>query len=109
MFATFPFKIDDIIIITENLEEMENMLGELATASRETGLKMNNVHAMNMQKTNMTNPHVITKNVTINGCHIEEVDDYIYLGQQFSLKEKGQEHKKKRAESSLVDAVWQTP
>jgi len=77
---------DDIIIITESLEEMETMLSEIAEASKKCGLKMN------MQKTKvMTSSLVPQRKITVNGHDIEEVEEYIYLGQRFSLKEKGQE------------------
>ena len=57
---------DDIIIISESLEEMETMLRELAEASEKSGLKMN------MQKTKiMTSPLVPQKKITVNSCIVE--------------------------------------
>ena len=82
---------DDIVCIEDNLDEIENMLRELAEASKKCGLKMN------MQKTKIVrNLHVPHRTISVNGIQIEEVEEYIYLGQRFSLKEKSQEQEIKR-------------
>jgi hypothetical protein len=89
---------DDIIIITDNLNNIESMLKDLDIASRNCGLKMN------MGKTKiMAGPTATSKPVKLNGTLLEQVDEYIYLGQRFSLIDKNQDNEIRRR----IKAGWQ--
>ena len=74
---------DDVTIISETLEELETCLNELDAESRKRGLKIN------MDKTKIVkNDLVAPRIVKIQDKEIEEVDNYIYLGQRISLLDK---------------------
>ena len=89
---------DDIVTISSNLSELETMLQELDEASRVTGLKMN------MKKTKvMTGLETVPKIVKVKGVEIEQVEEYVYLGQRFSLRDKNQDSEIRRR----IKAGWQ--
>lgn len=89
---------DDIVIISHNLNDLEIMLQELDDASRLTGLKMN------MKKTKvMAGSAKDPKQIQVNGTKMEQVEDYIYLGQRFSLQDKNQDNEIRRR----IKAGWQ--
>ena len=74
--------VNDVTIITQNLEELEISVYELSVASMQHGLKIN------MAKTKvLRNKHVTQRPVIVGGSVIEEVHSYIYLGQRVSLLE----------------------
>lgn len=73
---------DDIVLISNNLEELREMLTELKTASEEIGLKMN------MGKTKIMTTNEIAPQVREG--NIEEVDEYIYLGHMIKLGKENQ-------------------
>ena len=71
---------DDIVVISNYPTELKQMLKELAESSRQVGLKMN------LQETKvMFNEFVSKKIIKMEGHEIEEVDSYIYLGQEISM------------------------
>ncbi|XP_030746034.1 uncharacterized protein LOC115874876 [Sitophilus oryzae] len=81
---------DDIALITEKKEELVEMLEELVTAARRIDLNMN-----------YTKTKIITntdENITtrINQENIEQVEEYIYLGQMIKLKKENQTAEIKR-------------
>ena len=81
---------DDISTTTESSEELQKMLNDLNRESIKVGLKMNR------KKTKvMFNNKVPQKVIQIEGETLEEVDEYIYLGQIIKL-EKDHDSKIKR-------------
>ena len=74
------------------------MLQELDKASRKCGLKMNTIKTKIMAGTTRT-----TKAVYVNGIQLDQVEDYVYLGQRFTLIEKNQDNEIRRR----IKAGWQ--
>lgn len=82
---------DDIFIIANNLNEIEIILQDLDTASRNRGSKMK------MKKTKvMADLSVEHKPVIINGIQLEHVSEYIYPGQLFNLIKRNQDNEIRR-------------
>ena len=73
------------------------MLQELDNTSRTCGLKIN------MGKTNIM-AEWITKALYVNTIQLDQVEDYIYLVQQFTIIEKNQDNEIRRR----IKAGWQT-
>ena len=76
------------------VKDIEVMLQELYNTSRKCGLKMNT------RKTKITAG--TTKGVYVNGIQLDQVEDYVYLGQRFTLIEKNQDN-----EIRSIKAGWQ--
>ena len=72
---------DDIVLISESHKELTNILQELYTYSKEIGLKIN-TNKTKIMTNSVTLPTTIDKTV------IEYTDEYIYLGQIVSFKDK---------------------
>lgn len=70
---------DDLILITDDLKEAQEMLSELNLASREVGLKINT------GKTKFMTNLVASENITVNNTNIEQVYSYKYLGHEIRL------------------------
>ena len=71
---------DDIVVFASEMEDLETRINDLADASGRCGLRLN------AQKTKvMRNSFVTAKTITVNGTQIEEVEQYVYLGQLVSL------------------------
>jgi len=72
---------DDIVLISTDHREIQMMLEELNTKSKEIGLKMN------LKKTQvMLNDLAdIGEDITLDGEPLEQVDRYIYLGQLITM------------------------
>ena len=88
---------DDLTITTSKPTDLQTMLQEIATRSEEYGLKMNTT------KTKvMFGPLTAPINISVNNTNIEAVDEYIYLGQRFSLKDKNQDKEIQRR----ITAGW---
>lgn len=68
---------DDIVLISENLDELESMIQELKTASAKIGLEMN------INKTKILSPD--SRQLKMGNQYIEAVDEYIYLGHKIKL------------------------
>ena len=67
---------DDIAIMAETLQELQQMLNDLADSSVRIGLRMN------FDKTKvMFNEHVLPEPVAVHGAVLEVVQKYVYLGQ----------------------------
>lgn len=79
---------DDVVITASSLEELIEMLEELNTASNKAGLKINETKTKVMFNGN--------GRVTINNKEVENVKDYIYLGQKFMLGKENQTEEIKR-------------
>ena len=89
---------DDIVIIAKDLKEVEAMIQDLNTASIKSGLKMN------MKKTKvMAGPTTPTHTVTVNNITLEQVDEYIYLGQRVSLVDRNLDNEIRRR----IKVGWQ--
>ena len=75
---------EDILLCTETPQELQHMLQELSDESRRMGLKMN------IAKTKV----IVVDNtpINVNNVLIENVPGYVYLGQQYSLKEKNHKY-----------------
>ena len=70
---------DDIVLISEKGEELQQMIEELHRESRRVGL------SMNMKKTKvMFNDHAQKQQINIMNQALEEVNEYVYLGQTIS-------------------------
>ena len=68
---------DDIFLCTETPQELQHMLQELSDESRRMGLKMN-----------IAKPKVMVVDntlINVNNVLIENANDYVYLGQYYSL------------------------
>ncbi|CAH1224416.1 unnamed protein product [Diabrotica balteata] len=73
---------DDIVLISNNTEELIYMLKELKQESEKIGLKMN----LNKTKV-MTNQNIT---IDLDGSEIESVEEYIYLGHTIKLGKQNQ-------------------
>jgi hypothetical protein len=74
---------DDIVIISEDLKELNDMIKQLHDASLKVGLEMN------ISKTKILSPSN-SNNLTINNKAIETVDEYVYLGHKIKLGKENQ-------------------
>ncbi|RVE54059.1 hypothetical protein evm_001182 [Chilo suppressalis] len=71
---------DDIVIMAETLQDLQQMLNDLADSSIRIGLRMN------LDKTKvMFNEHVLPEPIAIHGAVLEVVQKYVYLGQTLQL------------------------
>ena len=72
---------DDIVLISSNGAELEEMLNQLNEQSCKLGMKMN------MKKTKvMCNSYATARTIKIASAEVENVDDYVYLGQLVTMK-----------------------
>ena len=74
---------DDIVLFAKKDEELRLMLKELHLKSKEVGL------SMNMNKTKLMSTNNIIP-ITIDGTTIEQIEEYIYLGQLITVKRNGE-------------------
>lgn len=71
---------DDIVLISNSTKELNDMIEELDKVSIQVGLKMN------LQKTKvMFNACIKKENIKIQDNIIEEVQKYVYLGQEMTM------------------------
>src|SRR5438477_9885696 len=84
---------DDIVLITNSDEEAQEMLNELNQESNKLGMKIN------MKKTKvMYNEYANTMPVQVLPQGVEQVNEYIYLGQLVTMKnDKSDEFKRRIA------------
>jgi hypothetical protein len=73
---------DDIVIISEDLDQLKDMIKELQDASSKIGLEMN------VDKTKILSP--TQEKISINNKNIEVVNDYVYLGHKIKLGKENQ-------------------
>ena len=79
---------DDIFLCTETPQKLEQMLQELSDESSRMGLKMNIARTKVMIADNTP--------IKVNNVLIENVQGYVYLGQNYILKEKNQDKEVQR-------------
>ena len=72
---------DDIILVAKTPKELQQMLEDLQSMSKEIGLKMNKSETKLMFN-NKTKPN---HKIKVEGQELESVQTYVYLGQLFSL------------------------
>ena len=84
---------DDIVLTSEDPEEMKEMLEQIRTESLKVGLKMNIKKTKVMFNGNVLGPHL--QGIKIGDDTIERVEEYIYLGQKVKTRP-GQEDEIKR-------------
>lgn len=80
---------DDIVVFSENPQDIQQMLNDLARNSKKVGLSLNPTKTKIM--TNGSREDVI-----VEGRNIEFVDEYIYLGQRVSFKNRTENEIKRR-------------
>ena len=87
---------DDIVLITGNVTEMQEMLNQLSDESKVLGLKMN------MKKTKvMFNKYINENIIQVNNNTIEHVEEYVYLGQLVTMESDKTNEIKRR-----IGAAW---
>ncbi len=79
LFSNLRFA-DDIFLCTETPQEQQQMLQELSDESRRMSIKMNFTKTKVMVVDNTP--------INVNNALIENRQDYVYLRQHYSLKEK---------------------
>lgn len=100
---------DDIVLITDNFIDLQEMVQELAEASQKIGLEMN----INKTKI-MTNNQEDRRDIVINDTVIERVDKYIYLGHEIRVGKENQEAEVRRRITAgwsafgKLNQVWKT-
>lgn len=100
---------DDIVLITDNFIDLQEMVQELAEASQKIGLHMN----INKTKV-MTNNQEDRRDIIINEKVIERVDKYVYLGHEMKVGKENQEAEVKRRVTAgwsafgKLNQVWKT-
>ncbi|PIO66534.1 hypothetical protein TELCIR_11751 [Teladorsagia circumcincta] len=71
---------DDVVLISSNTTEMEEMINELNVEGRKIGLEMN------MSKTQMmVNQWSDTGEIKLAGKALQRVESYIYLGRELNM------------------------
>jgi hypothetical protein len=84
---------DDIVLFAENGLDMEEMIEEMAEKSKKCGLRMN------LGKTKvMNNKYADQIQIMVDGKIIENVNSYIYLGQNIKIDEDQTEEIKRRTQ-----------
>lgn len=73
---------DDIVVISNDINQLKDMLEELQETSKQIGLKMN------LNKTKIMTSEETA--ITIEGCTLEHVEEYIYLGHAIRLGKQNQ-------------------
>lgn len=71
---------DDIVLISNNLQDLQIMISDLNNHSKNVGLTMNKSKTKTMSNTQI-NPHI-----QLEGEVVENIDSYIYLGQKITTK-----------------------
>lgn len=90
---------DDIVLISDQLIELEEMANELKIACEEVGLEIN------IHKTKVMHNAEEDSKIEINGVAIENVDEYKYLGQVVAFTDKSKKELKARI-SNAWKAFW---
>ncbi|KAK6035531.1 hypothetical protein COOONC_26964 [Cooperia oncophora] len=88
---------DDIVLISDNTVEMEEMVNELDMIGQKIGLEMN------MSKTKMMVNHWCDAGtVKLAGVALERVDSYVYLGRELNMLNKPARHQNNKLTTSLL-------
>lgn len=73
---------DDLVLLSNNPLELQKNLNELHSESIRSGLNLN------ISKTKvMFNKYAARSNITVDGKQLENVDSYVYLGQQIGMED----------------------
>lgn len=72
---------DDVVLIAKNSRDLNEMLQELNAKGKEVGLKINAEKSKIMQTAGLPKA-----NILIDGVVLEEVDSYVYLGQEVNMR-----------------------
>lgn len=87
---------DDIVLISSNGAEIEEMLNQLNMESCKLGMKIN------MKKTKvMSNSYATQRSIKVANMEVENVDKYVYLGQLVTMNSDKTEEIKRR-----ITAGW---
>lgn len=81
---------DDIVIISDNLKEAQEMINELSLATQKVGLNINK------QKTKVMTNLIIGGNTTIDNETLKEVREYKYLGHELRITRDNQTYELQR-------------
>jgi hypothetical protein len=81
---------DDVVLISESIEELQKMAEEFLMNSKEAGL------TMNLGKTKLMSNRKKDVKMNIENVEIEQVDEMVYLGQIISFEERIQKEVKRR-------------
>jgi hypothetical protein len=87
---------DDVVLFSESKSELLQMVEELQSASKKVGLELN------MTKTKIIN-NSNEDNYLLNGFKIEVIEDYKYLGQIISFK-----NRQSKEVDARVSAAWKS-
>lgn len=80
---------DDIVVISENPHDIQRMIDDLSYECGKVGLEMNRSKTKMMSNGHHTD-------ITLNGESLEYVEDFIYLGQLISFKDKNKKETSRR-------------
>uniref|UniRef100_A0A8C9S512 ribonuclease H n=1 Tax=Scleropages formosus TaxID=113540 RepID=A0A8C9S512_SCLFO len=72
---------DDIVLVAETTDLLQTMLTELDIRSSRVGLKMNRMKTKFMRSDYATRGRIV-----VQGDEIEEVEEYVYLGQEVNMR-----------------------
>ncbi|KAK4876845.1 hypothetical protein RN001_009351 [Aquatica leii] len=81
---------DDLVLITDKIDEANKMLQELKAASKEVGLDIN------YTKTRYMTNLVLSDNISADDIKIEQVYSYKYLEHELTIGRDNQTHELKR-------------
>ena len=75
---------DDIVLLSDNPDDLQIMIHELNEASLNVGLEMN------LSKTKIMTNDTIPATIKVNRTAIEKVENYVYLGQEIRMGKENQ-------------------
>ncbi|EYC12684.1 hypothetical protein Y032_0046g1361 [Ancylostoma ceylanicum] len=105
-YANIPLRFaDDIVLISDNTPEMNQLLNELNEAGKAIGLEMN------MKKTQMmANQWCDDGEVQLDGITLKKVDSYVYLGREVNMTNelKGEIGRRRKAAWAAMDTIRET-
>lgn len=81
---------DDVVLLSDNMGEIRIMLRDLREMCSRVGLEIN------MSKTKFMTNLVPSENMTVDGCEVELVEKYIYLGHEVRIARDNQTCELKR-------------
>ncbi|CAM4559367.1 unnamed protein product [Caretta caretta] len=86
--------VDDSVLITENTIKLQKMLQDLNTKSSQVGLKINHSKTKFLWSDTLAKAQITTK-----GEQMEEVEQYVYLGQEINKlhNQEGELSRRKKA------------
>ena len=79
---------DDVVVVAETMGDLERMINDLAKESSHCGLRLN------AEKTKvLKNANAVSHPVYVNGARVEEVNQYVNLGQLVRMNDSEDVHK----------------